>query len=185
MPKIVDHDQYRQSILKEAFSLFVQQGYQVSMRQIAAHLQVSTGTLYHYFPNKEVLFMQTAEFLANRDLDTLRQLLLNKNEPAERFSTFADQLTQNAEELAAACILAVDYLRQAEEAQQKSFKERFILYYLQQLSQILNLPYETCALFMSAIDGLYLHYWIDPDKTRLNHQINQLIHDVLLSIQMV
>jgi AcrR family transcriptional regulator len=51
MPKIVDHDQYRKELLSKCFDLFAEKGYgSITMRQIAEGLNVSTGTLYHYFP---------------------------------------------------------------------------------------------------------------------------------------
>lgn len=62
MPKLVDHDQYRKQLLVQCFDLFAQHGYgALTMRQIAAALNVSTGTLYHYFPTKEALFHQLVE----------------------------------------------------------------------------------------------------------------------------
>lgn len=69
MPKVVDHDQYRQTLLGQCSELFAERGYAaLTMRQIAQHLGVSTGTLYHYFPSKEVLFEQFVEDMAARDI---------------------------------------------------------------------------------------------------------------------
>ncbi len=62
MPKIVDHDRYRKELLVNSFDLFAEKGYAaITMRQVAQGLGVSTGTLYHYFPSKEVLFEQLLE----------------------------------------------------------------------------------------------------------------------------
>ena len=38
------------------------------MRQLAQKLGISTGTLYHYFPSKEAIFLQLVKELAQRDL---------------------------------------------------------------------------------------------------------------------
>ena len=38
------------------------------MRQIASELGVTTGVLYHYFPNKEVLFDKLADYLTTQDI---------------------------------------------------------------------------------------------------------------------
>lgn len=44
-------------MLLKATEVFISRGYaEVSMREIAAAIDVSTGTLYHYFPSKEDLF---------------------------------------------------------------------------------------------------------------------------------
>ncbi|WP_414623055.1 TetR/AcrR family transcriptional regulator [Calothrix sp. CCY 0018] len=62
MPKIVDHEKYRKELLWKSFDLFASKGYaSVTMREIAKELGVSTGTLYHYFPNKEAIFLQLVE----------------------------------------------------------------------------------------------------------------------------
>jgi AcrR family transcriptional regulator len=69
MPKVVDHVQYRKILLGQCFELFAQKGYAaLTMREIAQHLGVSTGTLYHYFESKEILFEQFVEDMAERDL---------------------------------------------------------------------------------------------------------------------
>lgn len=69
MPKIVDHNQYRKALLGQCLDLFAEQGYgAITMRQIAQGLGVSTGTLYHYFPSKESIFVQLVEELAQHDI---------------------------------------------------------------------------------------------------------------------
>jgi len=69
MPKIVDHEQYRKELLAKAFEVFAQYGYAaVSMRQIAEATGVTTGTLYHYFPDKQALFDALVAEMSQRDL---------------------------------------------------------------------------------------------------------------------
>jgi AcrR family transcriptional regulator len=69
MPKVVDREQYRRELLHNSFELFAQKGYgSITMRQIAEGLGVSTGTLYHYFPNKEALFLQLVEEQTEQDI---------------------------------------------------------------------------------------------------------------------
>lgn len=62
MPKIVDHEAVKRHILEQCFGMFAKEGYEkLTMRKIAETLKISTGTLYHYFRNKEELFMGTLE----------------------------------------------------------------------------------------------------------------------------
>ena len=69
MPKVVDRAEYRRELLHKSFELFAQKGYgSITMRQIAEGLGVSTGTLYHYFPNKEALFLQLVEEQTEQDI---------------------------------------------------------------------------------------------------------------------
>jgi AcrR family transcriptional regulator len=54
MPKIVDHDKYRQYVLENCVDIFFQRGYRnVTLKDIAKHLNVSVGSLYYYFPSKK------------------------------------------------------------------------------------------------------------------------------------
>jgi AcrR family transcriptional regulator len=69
VPKIVDREQYRKQLLTKSFELFAEIGYgKITMRQLAKKLGISTGTLYHYFPSKEAIFLQLIEELAHRDI---------------------------------------------------------------------------------------------------------------------
>ncbi len=69
MPKIVDHDRYRKELLNQCLALFAEQGYSaITMRQIAHRLGVSTGTLYHYFPSKEGIFIQLVQDLCAQSI---------------------------------------------------------------------------------------------------------------------
>ncbi|UFP95135.1 TetR/AcrR family transcriptional regulator [Gloeobacter morelensis] len=68
MPKIVEHDQYRRALLRRCFDVFAEHGYaKTTMRQLAEALEVSTGTLYHYFPSKQAIFEQLMEQMAQED----------------------------------------------------------------------------------------------------------------------
>jgi AcrR family transcriptional regulator len=72
MPKIVDHDQQRRTLLLHCFDLFRRRGYQsVTMREIAREIGASTGTLYHYFPNKLAILEQLYELAVVNDVGTL------------------------------------------------------------------------------------------------------------------
>jgi AcrR family transcriptional regulator len=68
MPKIVDHEQYRKQLLAGCFAAFARHGYAaVSMKQLAEAAGVTTGTLYHYFPDKRALFEALVAEMSRRD----------------------------------------------------------------------------------------------------------------------
>ncbi len=86
MPKVVNHDEYRRELLGKCFELFAEKGYaSLTMREIAQNLGVSTGTLYHYFPSKEVLFEQFVEDMTTRDL-------LQASLELNAFTTFSERV---------------------------------------------------------------------------------------------
>jgi AcrR family transcriptional regulator len=68
MPKIVDHEKYRRSIVEKAAPVFSAHGFSgLGMRQIAQELGMSKSALYHYFPSKDELFAACTEFVVERD----------------------------------------------------------------------------------------------------------------------
>ena len=68
MPKIVDHDARREELLTPCLALFASRGFHaISMREIAKHLGVTTGTLYHYFDGKLALFEQMIDRVLAQD----------------------------------------------------------------------------------------------------------------------
>ncbi|WP_028865962.1 TetR/AcrR family transcriptional regulator [Psychromonas aquimarina] len=64
MPKIVDHEAYRQELALKAVDVFSEHGFNgLGMRGIAEALGVSKSALYHYFPSKEELFTACTELV--------------------------------------------------------------------------------------------------------------------------
>lgn len=65
MPKVVDHEGYRRELAEKSFEVFARLGFAAcTMRVLANELQVSTGTLYHYFATKEDVFAYLVRYKA-------------------------------------------------------------------------------------------------------------------------
>ncbi|HLP90301.1 MAG TPA: TetR/AcrR family transcriptional regulator [Nostocaceae cyanobacterium] len=110
MPKIVDHEQYRKQLLGKCFDLFAQKGYAaITMRQIAQSLQVSTGTLYHYFPSKQALFEQLIEEISQQDVVTALAELGGKKNITEAMEALGRYLVKNEDYLIKWTCIWVDF----------------------------------------------------------------------------
>lgn len=117
MPKIVDHDRYRKELLHGCFDLFAERGYgSITMRQIAKGLGVSTGTLYHYFPSKESIFMQLVQELFERDISTFFAQAPDVQTLEERLQAITDFALQNAQYYYQQFLLWVDFVQQTRDA---------------------------------------------------------------------
>jgi TetR/AcrR family transcriptional regulator, transcriptional repressor of aconitase len=69
MPKIIDHDAYRDELAHRAMEVFRQHGYNgVGMRGIAEELGISKSALYHYFPGKQELFIACARRVGSLEI---------------------------------------------------------------------------------------------------------------------
>jgi AcrR family transcriptional regulator len=131
MPKIVDREQYRKQLLTESFELFAEIGYgKITMRQLAQKLGISTGTLYHYFPSKEAIFLQLVEELAQRDISNF--LLQAESVPPDlrsRVSAIMDFTKENLDYFSKQLIVCLDYYQQQSgclDPQQESLQQEYI-----------------------------------------------------------
>jgi AcrR family transcriptional regulator len=79
MPRIVDHEAVRKDLLERCIGLFADQGFAgLTMRRLARALEVSTGTLYHYFPSKEAVFEGVVQTVVTREFETTVAGLLSQ-----------------------------------------------------------------------------------------------------------
>ncbi|HEY7419848.1 MAG TPA: TetR/AcrR family transcriptional regulator, partial [Ktedonobacteraceae bacterium] len=110
MPKLVDHGSYRKQLLTQCFDLFAQQGYSaLTMRQIAEALEVSTGTLYHYFPTKEMLFQQLVEEVTQQTIFEAASQVQQYTTREERLSELFHFLAVHEENLRKQFLVMLDY----------------------------------------------------------------------------
>jgi AcrR family transcriptional regulator len=113
MPKIVDHDVYRDELAMKCFDLFARKGYAaVTMREIACELKVSTGTLYHYFPNKMDILEQVFYLTAKRDVADGVSRVEKFITPADRLKAFLEWVAELELHFADVLLITIDYHRQ-------------------------------------------------------------------------
>ena len=141
MPKIVDREKYRKELLWKSFDLFAQKGYgSVTMREIAKELNVSTGTLYHYFPNKEALYLQLVEEQTEQDISNFITEAGSPETLQERIKVLIDFIEKDEDYFIKQTLLNFDFYQQQERSEilsnetlKKAFKqtEKAISGYLQ------------------------------------------------------
>jgi AcrR family transcriptional regulator len=80
----------KQKIFEVGLQLFAQQGYgSTTIRDIAKKADISTGLLFHYFPNKQALLTSHLE-LAASGMTTIVQTLESSRTPLKTFSSIAE-----------------------------------------------------------------------------------------------
>lgn len=110
MPKLVDHVTYRKRLLAQCFDLFARRGYSaLTMRQIAEALDVSTGTLYHYFPTKEALFQQLVEEVTQQTLFEAAAQMQPHATLEERLKALFQFLAEREDDLRKQFLVTLDY----------------------------------------------------------------------------
>jgi AcrR family transcriptional regulator len=113
MPKIVDHVKRREDILAQCFTLFAKYGYSaLTMRQIAQHLNVSTGTLYHYFESKQILFEAMFRWIAQNDSRKAKEEIRGDSEDlSEKIISLQNFIINHHKSLSSLLVIATDYIR--------------------------------------------------------------------------
>ncbi len=180
MPKIVDAAQYRQELLSKCFDLFAERGYaNVTTRQIAQELGVSTGTLYHYFANKQVLFEQLAEQVSLQDVAMISQVDKNQDIP-QRIIALGQLLIENQEYVIKQAAIWIDFLQHCstKKVSENLVFEQIDLRYEQAISELLDLKDpQLASLIWTLIDGISINQLDSKDSftTQINLLTQMLI----------
>ena len=178
MPKIVDHDLYRQELLSKCFDLFAEKGYSaITMRQIAEGLSVSTGTLYHYFPNKQALFEQLVEAGCERDLSMASAELSGTQTLQERLEILGLFLAKNEEYYIKWISLQVDFFQHqdSKDIQNSVAFKRTNQRYEQAVHDILGIEDPVLIWFIfSLMDGLIFERLMNNQAVSITEQFSLL-----------
>jgi len=162
MPKIVDHDAYREELLEKCFSLFSKKGFhKVSMREICKEVGVSTGTMYHYFSSKDKILEQMLPWAVEANIVAFARNTkpeLTVQERLDKLGTFWLEREDYNKNL---ILLAIDLFRnnsgQAEEVFDYAIKS-----YKNSLSTSLNIgPQLSKVIYVYAL-GLAFHSLLTP-----------------------
>ncbi|MEM9005983.1 MAG: TetR/AcrR family transcriptional regulator [Cyanobacteria bacterium P01_F01_bin.86] len=168
MPKIVDHDRYRKDLLSKCLKLFAERGYgSITMRQIAQGLGVSTGTLYHYFPSKEGIFIQLVQELCEQDIAIFFTQAPQGETARDRLRIVMEFFLENFKFYQQQLLLWIDFYQHSQ--RQPVDDPRFLqgLWHRthDQLAAYLQLPNPAHVSFVLVfIDGLLLQCLYDHDQ---------------------
>lgn len=175
MPKIVDHQTYRQELLSQCFDLFAQHGYSaITMRQIAQGLGVSTGTLYHYFPSKESIFEQLIEYLSIQD--TSAEQLPNLDDfpsLSAKIDAVMEFLADKEDYISKSILIVMDYIQKQDRqtVQNHPIIQAAAERYEQAVARCLGIDDPTFAIFViSWFDGLVMRRMLTGEKVSLEKQ---------------
>ncbi|MBL8020000.1 MAG: TetR/AcrR family transcriptional regulator [Leptospirales bacterium] len=162
MPKIVDHDALRADLLDRSFDLFARRGFEgLTIRQIAEELDVSTGSLYHYFESKEAIFLQMLEHVGQRDVGMAVAALPANANVQERIGVLLDFVAKREAHFQNLLFIVLDYFRHP--GAERAVMRQTILFYRSAIANNLGLQDETrAATLLSLIIGHLVQRLLDP-----------------------
>ncbi len=153
MPKVVDHEQMRKDLVKTSASLFAKKGFAVSMRTVASTLKVTTGTLYHYFPNKDALLHAVVEEATTSDQSATSVLFTCSVE--ERLPLLLRYFDDHQEEFLQRWLLIAEALRQDDAALHQRLRLASTAY-AAGLAALLELPTRGGEVVLALVNGLLM-----------------------------
>jgi AcrR family transcriptional regulator len=160
MPKVVDHEQYRKELLGKCFDLFATKGYAaITMREIAQGLNVSTGTLYHYFPSKQALFEQLVEEISQQDVSAALAEMGGAKTLEETMKGLGRYLVKNEDYFIKWTYIWVDFCQHQDlnELRNNAVFKRANRKYQQAVCELLGVQDTALATFvLSLVNGLIL-----------------------------
>lgn len=125
-------------VLDGARTVFMSDGYEgASVDAIARAAGVSKATLYSYFADKRLLFMEVAKAECNQQMDEADSILMDESSPREVLCTAADRmlsffLSSFGQSIFRMCVAEADRFpelgREFYETGPKLFRERMVTY---------------------------------------------------------
>ena len=178
MPKIVDVEQYRKELLLKSAELFAEKGYaDMTTRELAQGLGVSTGTLYHYFPSKAALFEQLVEEMCQQDVLLAKAEIDRGKTLIEKLKILGKFMINREDSCIKQLFLWIDYSQYQgrEELRRSQFFERVDRRYHQAVIEILGISDPSVAwLVVSVINGLILERLWCNEQIAIDEQMELL-----------
>lgn len=172
MPKIVNHDAYRQELLQKSLHLFARRGYNnINMKQVAAEIGVSTGTLYHYFPSKENMLAEMISWIGLKNTEDYIQWTSSVENISDRFDMIVDYWKENGDLYENIMLLAVDMYRNTGMEQWKPLYAEFAERYTAGMSERLNISRQFAFAIFIYFLGLAFHSVATDSTSDYNKQI--------------
>lgn len=181
MPKKVDHELYRDELLSRSFDLFASRGYSnITMREIAKELGVSTGTLYHYFPTKNAMLEEMCRMESRRTVGMAVTYIGRSDDIEERMRIFLDFIEERELYFQNFLLLTIDYSRHLKEEENRRFMKEFSGYIRREMSTNIGFDETLCAMIMIFLNGLVYHRFAYPGAVSFRDQM-VLFREVLLA----
>ena len=175
MPKIVNHEEYRQELLEKSLHLFTGKGYHnINMKEIAEEIGVSTGTLYHYFPSKESMLAEMIAWIGDKNVDEYIRRTSSVENVRDRFDMIVDFWKEKGELYENIMLLAIDMYRNTDIEQWKAVYSFFAERYTAGMSERLNISRQFARSIFIYFIGLSFHSLAFDGPDEFHKQIDFL-----------
>ena len=173
MPKIVDHDVYREEMLEKCFHFFSRKGYsKVTMREIADEIGISTGTLYHYFSTKENILGELIAWAGEKNVSDYISRITPADSIRQRFKLIVDFWKENGNFYQNIMLLTIDMQRNSSSEQYQKVYAFFSDRYCDAISEQLNISHQFAMFIFIHFLGITFHSLATSGKEEYERQID-------------
>lgn len=181
MPKIVDHDKYKEKLLQGFFEIFARKGYEnTTMREIAQETGISTGTLYHYFPTKKAILEQLFALASRIDSSQLTSRINDGDSVSVRLKKLIDFVGEKESYFQDIELLTIDYLRSQDSKETFQTLKAADEYYISTIANSLKLDKKYGFLVAIFLNGLVYHRLVFPDSVDYTEQ-GELFYEAMMA----
>ena len=158
MPKIVNHDEYREEMLEKCFHFFSRKGFsKVTMREIADEIGISTGTLYHYFSTKENVLGELISWAGEKNVRDYISRITPADGIRQRFKLIVDFWKENGDFYQNIMLLTIDMQRNSSDEQYQKVYAFFSDRYSESMSEQLNISRQFAMFIFVHFLGIVFH----------------------------
>jgi len=183
MPKVVDHEARRAQVMDSCFRLMAEEGYgAATMRRIAKAAGVSTGTLYHYFPDKLSILDAMFDRLIARDAQRVNASLDQRATVDVRIQLLYRFIREETAYLRDLLRLALEVHRHEPGEDARGRVQDAVARYRQAMAEVLAIEGPIVSMAFSFLIGGITHGLLDPEAVDLEAE-EQLTRAVWAQIE--
>lgn len=181
MPKVIDHETYKEELLLKCYDVFARRGYHgITLRKLAGELGISTGSLYHYFPTKQSILNELFAFLTKQDVDSYKEIL----DPAAGFPKMLEVIFAFIEERETyfqdLLLLTIEYFRHDSSNDTVATLNAAMANYRRVVVDSLKLPPSLSSMIILFLNGLVYHRLLYPGEVDFREQCAAFSEMILL-----
>ncbi len=181
MPKIIDHELRRNELLGPSLALFSKHGFAgIGMRRLATELGVSTGVLYHYFPNKSALFESMLSRLAQSDVGGVIEQIEPGMDRLARLHLVVEFIIANASSIREIIDVLIDYRRTVGPDGDVLVRRVLDVYRTSLSDYLVDGDQEKADLILSMVIGVLMHTELRGQASMRADQIRTILPLVVL-----
>ena len=173
MPKIVNHDEYREEMLEKCFHFFSHKGFsKVTMREIGDEIGISTGTLYHYFSTKENVLGELISWAGEKNVRDYISRITPADGIRQRFKLIVDFWKENGDFYQNIMLLTIDMQRNSSDEQYQKVYAFFSDRYSGSMSEQLNISRQFAMFIFIHFLGIVFHSLATSGNKEYERQID-------------